>query len=42
VAANGITAAARDGVAVLPFNDPTAVEELCGGMRRLAAIVVEP
>jgi glutamate-1-semialdehyde 2,1-aminomutase len=43
VAANGIPAAVRDGVVVLPFNDPTAVEAI---VRRhaaeLAAIVVEP
>jgi glutamate-1-semialdehyde 2,1-aminomutase len=43
VAANGIPAAVRDGVVVLPFNDPTAIEDI---VRRhaadLAAIVVEP
>ncbi len=43
VAANGIPAAVRDGVVVLPFNDPAAVEAI---VRRhaadLAAIVVEP
>ena len=43
VAANGIPAAARDGVVVLPFNDPAAVERIVERHAAdLAAIVVEP
>jgi glutamate-1-semialdehyde 2,1-aminomutase len=43
VAANGIPAAVRDGVVILPFNDPAAVESIVQRHAAdLAAIVVEP